>query len=301
VTPSGAQHELVGGGYRAVVVEVGGGLRTLTRDGVDLVDGYAEDEMCVGGCGQVLMPWANRIADGRYAFGGREHRLALTEPARHNAIHGLVRWVPWTRAEGGPDFVVLTHELFPCPGYPWRLSSRTRWSVSDRGLRAEHVVTNRSDQEAPFGFGVHPYLVIPGVAVDDLELHVPAATRLAVDERLLPIGEVPVGEFDFRGPSRLGRRQLDTAFGDLVRRPDGTVAASIRAPDGRAVELRADAGTRWWQVFTGDALTGARHRRSVAIEPMTSPPDAFRSGRDRLALAPGASWSGWWEISASSA
>ena len=47
----------------------------------------------------MLAPWPNRIRDGRYTFGGADHQLALTEPARHNAIHGLVNWVPWQLVE----------------------------------------------------------------------------------------------------------------------------------------------------------------------------------------------------------
>src|SRR5262249_4223978 len=50
------------------------------------------------------------------------------------------------------------------------------------------------------------------------------------------------------------------------------------------------------QVFTGDALHGERHRRSVAVEPMTCPPDAFRSGRDVVSIEPGETWHGSWGI-----
>jgi aldose 1-epimerase len=49
-------------------------------------------------------------------------------------------------------------------------------------------------------------------------------------------------------------------------------------------------------VFTGDSLHGERHRRSVAIEPMTCPPDAFRSGRDMVVIKPGDTWRGAWGI-----
>jgi aldose 1-epimerase len=66
--------------------------------------------------------------------------------------------------------------------------------------------------------------------------------------------------------------------------------------DGKVARVWADASFHWWQVFTGDALTGDRHRRSVAIEPMTCPPDAFRSGRDLIVLEPGQAWQGSWGI-----
>jgi aldose 1-epimerase len=242
------------------------------------------------------MPWPNRIGDGRYRFRDQQHQLPLDEPSRGTAIHGLVRWAPWTRLGGGADHVELGCELFPTPGYPWHLRLRTRWSVGPGGLRAEHRAENVGREAAPFGFGVHPYLVVPGVPVDDLVLHLPARVQVRVDERLLPLGDAPAGDLDFTEPRRIGDRKMDTAFGDLVRRPDGTVAASIRGPSGAGVELRADPGTKWWQVYTSDTLPTPRFRRAIAIEPMTCPPDAFRTGRDVIVLEPGASWSGWWEI-----
>ena len=51
--------------------------------------------MCPGGAGQILAPWPNRIRDGRYTFDGEPIPAVLTEPARHNAIHGLVNWARW--------------------------------------------------------------------------------------------------------------------------------------------------------------------------------------------------------------
>ena len=56
----------------------------------------------------------------------------------------------------------------------------------------------------------------------------------------------------------------------------------------------------WLQVFTGDALPEPLRRTSgVAVEPMTCPPDAFRSGQDLIVLAPGQEFEGLWGISAS--
>ena len=91
--PSGQQFVLTFGDQRAIVTEVGAGLRTYTVADRDVIDGYAEDEMSSVGRGQLLLPWPNRIEDGQYEFAGRVHQTPLTEPARHNALHGLTRWV----------------------------------------------------------------------------------------------------------------------------------------------------------------------------------------------------------------
>ncbi|HEY0646126.1 MAG TPA: aldose epimerase, partial [Nocardioides sp.] len=96
VFPSGDQYDIAAAGYSAVVTESGAALRCLSHDGRDLVHGFAETEMSGGDRGQLLMPWPNRIRDGRYSFGGRDLQLGLSDPARGNASHGLARWAAWT-------------------------------------------------------------------------------------------------------------------------------------------------------------------------------------------------------------
>ncbi|MCW3839926.1 aldose 1-epimerase family protein [Micromonospora yasonensis] len=297
-SPSGAQWTIAADGHEAVVVEVGGGLRTYRHDGVDHLDGYEADELCPGSAGQVLAPWPNRIRDGAYTFGERSLQLDLSEPARHNALHGLVNWVAWHLIEQSPESVTIGYDLPPRPGYPWSLRLRTRWTVGADGLRAEHEVTNLSGEPAPFGFSVHPYLRLAGVGVDEVSLRVPGRTRVLVDGRLLPVAatEVAGTEYDFTEPRAIGAAVLDVAFGDVVRDADGGSSVTLAGPGGAAVHVWADREFGWWQVFTGDTLSGERRRRSVAVEPMTCPADAFRSGKGLITLAPGETWRGAWGI-----
>lgn len=281
------------------MVEVGGGLRAYRANGIDHLDGYDESELCPGGAGQVLAPWPNRIRDGRYVFAGTAHQLPLTEAASFTALHGLVNWTPWRLEAHEADVVVVACDLPAQPGYPWTLSLRSRWEVGSAGLRAWHEVVNHGPSPCPFGLAVHPYLRLPGVYVDDVVIRVPGRRRLLVDGRLLPIGATKVegSEYDFTTPRRIGAAVLDMTFGELDRDADGSSRVDLSAPDGSpTATVWADAAFRWWQVFTGDTLPGDRRRRSVAVEPMTCPPDAFRSGRDVIVLAPGETWQGEWGI-----
>jgi len=296
---SGTQWSIEADGHRAVVVEVGGVLREYAAGDRGILDGFGTDELSPGSAGQVLAPWPNRIRDGRFTFEGTAYQLPLTEPARHNAIHGLANWVRWRLAEQTPDAVTLEYDIPPQVGYPWSVALRTRWSVSADGLRCDQEATNTGDGNAPFGYSVHPYLRLPDVAVDDILLRVPGKVRVLTDARLLPIGAVKVAgtEYDFTEPRRIGDAVLDTTFGDLDHEPDGGSSVTIAAPDGsRRVTVWADRNFHWWQIFTGDTLHGERHRRSVAIEPMTCPPDAFRSGRDVVTLVPGQTWRASWGV-----
>ncbi len=301
---SGLQWAIEAEGHRAVIAEVGGVLRHYSTDEAEVLDGFGPDEISPASAGQILAPWPNRIRDGHYTFEDTAYQLALTEPARHNAIHGLTNWSRWRLVDQASDAVTVEFDLPPQVGYPWSLTLRTRWSLSADGLRSDQEVVNNSDRNAPWGFSVHPYLRVPGVAVDDIVLQVPGRSRILADARLLPIGAVKVAgtEYDYTEPRRIGDAVLDTTFGDLEYAADGGSAVTIAAPGGgRSVTVWADGNFRWWQVFSGDTLHGERFRRSVAIEPMTCPPDAFRSGRDLLVLEPGRSWRASWGVRPSAA
>ena len=59
--------------------------------------------------------------------------------------------------------------------------------------------------------------------------------------------------------------------------------------------LWVDAAYPYLMVFTGDPVPDV-NRRALAVEPMSCPPDAFRSGEALVQLQPGESWSGSWGI-----
>jgi aldose 1-epimerase len=142
IAPSGEQIELAADGQRAVVVEVGGGIRSYSSDGRELLDGYRADAMCTSGRGQVLIPWPNRLQDGSYKFEGLRHQLGLSEPERRNAIHGLVRWSAWRVAGRESDSVAMEYVLHPQPGYPFKLELRINYALSSSGLSVRTTATN---------------------------------------------------------------------------------------------------------------------------------------------------------------
>ena len=74
IAPSGEQITILAKDQQAVVVAVGGGLRSYSVGGRELLDGYSANEMSSSGRGQVLIPWPNRLQDGSYEFNGRHHR-----------------------------------------------------------------------------------------------------------------------------------------------------------------------------------------------------------------------------------
>ncbi len=288
VAPTGEQYDIAAAGYQAVVTEAGATLRVLEHDGRPLLDGFEVTERPSGGRGQLLAPWVNRIRDGRYVFEGQTLQLALSEPSRLNASHGLVRYAPWTVEEHTEQSVTLLCKVMAQTGYPWSLDLRVSYDLSADGLTVTHWVANLTDQPAPYAVGAHPYLTIDNGLIDGLELVLPAATRLLTDpDRKLPTGTEPVEgtDYDFRLTRPIGATVFDHAFTDLVRDRHGRTTVELLDPaSGHGVALWVDDAHRWLQVYSGEE-TPATARHSLAVEPMTSPPDAFNSGTDLVVLA----------------
>jgi aldose 1-epimerase len=297
-SPSGQQVEISAGDQRATIVEVGGGIRTYHRGEWAVLDGYEHDHMCDGGRGQPLLPWPNRLADGRYSFGGDSYQLPIDEVALGNSIHGLTRWASWTATEVAPDQVTMALTLHPRPGYPFELELRMTYALSQDGLSVRTRATNVGVRPLPFGAGYHPYVAV-GPLVDDAELRVPARYTLATDERQLPTGEkvaVDGGALDFRSARRIGALKLDTCFTGFERDADGLGTVEVRGTNGRGLSVWFERSYEWLMVFTGDTLAPARRRQGLALEPMTCPANAFRSGVGLLTLAPGATFDARWGI-----
>src|SRR5687768_5760993 len=220
VLPSGDQWAIHAGEYSGIVVSVGGGLRGLSYAGREVVIGYPEDQPANAGIGQHLMPWPNRITDGKYTFQGVDQQLYLTEPPRSNAIHGLTRWANWERVDDGTDesFVELANRLHGQPGYPHQLDLTLTYQLDPTtGLTITARATNIGAGDAPFGYGSHPYLTV-GRQIDECELEFTAESRLEVTpDKLTPIGLTPVAgsQYDFKQTRKLGDLEIDNAFTGL--------------------------------------------------------------------------------------
>jgi len=301
VPPTGEQFRISHGPQEAVVTEVGAGLRSYTVDGVPVLFGYDETQECHAGRGQHLLPWPNRVADGRYTFDGVVQQLPLSEPERHNAIHGLTRWTPWRVVDHGEASVTHELRLFPQTGWPATLDLTVAHALDEEGLAVTVTATNVGAAAAPFGYACHPYLTVGEARVDEVELTVPAQNYLDVDDRLLPVAVEPVAgsDYDCRAGAALGARVFDTAFTGMSRGEDDRWWVRLRRGE-RETALWADASCGWVQVFTGDTLGGAARRASgIAVEPMTCGPNAFNEGPTRagtIVLTPGESVSVRWGI-----
>lgn len=233
--PTGQQWTISRGGDVLTVVEVGGGLRSWSRGGVDVVAGYPADATVVAGRGQQLIPWPNRVADGRWSFDGVDHQLPLTEPKLHNASHGLVRWASWGLGDLGEHHVTLTHRLHPQPGWDWVLDLATTYTLTEAGLEVTTSAVNRSSTRAPYGYGAHPYLHVGDT---------PSTTSRSPCPARASSRSLPTGSCRSR-PTGSTARPTTSGVGACSVRPTSTPPSPTSRAVGTAVGRRGSTGSRW--------------------------------------------------------
>ncbi|HEY8702108.1 MAG TPA: aldose 1-epimerase family protein [Arthrobacter sp.] len=294
------EHSIAFGPYSAIVTERGGALRELRYQGRDLVVSFGPHGAIPDYRGVICAPWPNRLADGRYAYGGQEFHADINEPERGAALHGFVTGVMWRLLGRSGHSVTLGSRVEAGRAYPSGLEVAVTYSLSADGLRGEVRTVNTGRETAPYGICPHPYLVAGPSPLDEWTLELPAGEFMAVSaDRLLPeaMHGVQGHEFDYRIARPLGPVRIDHAFTGILRDEDGLAAVRVLDPLGTGVELEWDGSWPWVQVHTADKPTG-KDRLGLAVEPMTCPPDAFNSGTDLIHLRPGESHEAGWTIRA---
>jgi len=274
---------------------------SLTHDGEELLGhrgGLARYEATGSTMGiPLLHPWANRLADLSYAAGGKAVQIDPDSPQIRTdphglPIHGVVNASPYWELLGAHaddtsarlaarlDFGAHPELL---EAFPYSHEIRIDATLRGATLTIRTTVTAGAEDVVPLSYGYHPYFVLPGVPRADWHVEIPLRKRLALDDRMIPTGEVEDVE-PFSGP--LGDRSFDDGYAEAG---DGTRFAL--AGGGRRIELELVGGYRFAQVYAPGS------EELISFEAMTAPTNALVSGRDLPLLAPGEQRSATFAIS----
>lgn len=299
---AGAQYELAmnNGGHtvRAVIAQAGAAIRQLSVDGVEITAGVDDRAPVPFFSGAVLVPWPNRVRDGRWVQDGRTHQLYVNDARYRSALHGLVYDTPHQMVAQSDSAITLGAQVVPQRGYPFQLHTEVAYQLVADGLTATHTVRNLGSDHAPVAIGAHPFLAIGDVPAEALTLTVNGSHHVDVDDRLIPIGHTAVAgtEWDLRGGRVIADLDLDDAW-SVLPTAEGDSVHTLCSPDGRTVSLWADESFGFVHVFITRAFPRAqRFVTAVALEPMTAPADAFNSGVGLRWLAPDETLSASWGI-----
>ncbi|KAA5838343.1 aldose 1-epimerase family protein [Saccharopolyspora hirsuta] len=296
-TAVGRLYEIRSGRQRAVIAGVSATLLSWQVDGRELLLTHGPDEVGEGYRGKTILPWPNRIDHGRYTFDGQELQVPINEPERDAALHGLMSFVEWQPVAHRADRVELEYLLPPTYGYPFQLAFRIEFAVDGTGVRSTLTAKNVGRTAAPFGTANHTYLAAGADRIDGIVLELPASTHYLVDDRLIPTGKASVEgtQYDYRRARPIGATEMDTAFTDLTRGPDGDAVVRFARPDGITAELWVDRTHGYLQVYTDDSPSTDRPtRQGITVEPMTCAPNAFVTGDGLITLRPGETHRGSW-------
>jgi aldose 1-epimerase len=283
---------------RAVIAGAGAAIRHLSIDGVRLIPEFDDSAGVPFFSGQVLVPWPNRVRDGRWTYVGRTLQLDISDPVHHTALHGLLGDTTHRVVRRSASSITLGAPITRSPGYPFDLDTTVTYDLAVDGLVTTHRVRNVGSDAAPVAIGAHPFLTISETPTDDLILVVDGTHHIDVDDRLLPVGATAVAgtEWDLREGRAIVDLDLDDCWA-VRAAPDGASVHTLRAADGRTVSLWADGHFGFVHAFiTREFPAVAGPTTAVALEPMTACADALNSGIGMRWLQPGESLCATWAI-----
>lgn len=264
------------GDWRAQIVPQGGLLGALDHGGAAVLR-----RMEAGAVSPLeaacfpMVPWCNRIADGRFRWGNAAVLLARNFMPERHAIHGHGWQSEWTMAELGHDVCVMVHSHEGAvPDWPWAYVAEQTIRLSDAGCAVTLSLTNHSERLMPAGIGLHPYLRRrPGTRVA-----FQSGQIMAVGADMIPTGgHLPPSHFaDF---SAEGGAALPEAGPVIDHCYTGWQGAALVSDDCGIITLEAEGAVHLH-------LYAPRDPSILCLEPVNHLPDAANTGGMPL-IAPG--------------
>ncbi|MFD2207048.1 aldose 1-epimerase [Kiloniella antarctica] len=110
-----------------------------------------------------LIPYSNRIKEGRFSFEGKQYQLPLNFGKHPHSIHGVGWQENWQLIEHEANHIIM--ELYH-PGTTWPFPFKARQIIKLNGadLYNEIQLTNLASKSMPAGLGMHPYFPRHGKA-----------------------------------------------------------------------------------------------------------------------------------------
>jgi aldose 1-epimerase len=248
--------------------------------------------------GVVMAPWSSRLEGGKYELpDGRSLQVPINEPARNNALHGLVYNQAFEIKRSTDAAVELMLEIRESEGYPFHLKLAVSYELEQGELFVSFAVRNLGTEKAPFGIGFHPYLSTSW-AKGPVLIQSAARSVLTLNENMVATGQIPTASTpeDLSVGRQVIAAGIDDDYTDLEFRK-GIATTKLLTEAGTGVEVWQEDIFKHSVIYTTDSFeTEAGAITAVAIEPSTSEVNAFNSKQDLIWLEPNQTRSGSWGI-----
>jgi len=227
-----------------------------------------------------LSPFVCRMDAGKYEWNEDYYQIEKWFLGNH-AIHGIVYDADYriqsTRADGNSACVELFY-AYPGyeKGYPFPYLIQLMWKLEkDNKLTITTTITNASPQAIPISDGWHPYFNL-GDSVDDYTLQFDSKKQIEFNSELIPNGQL-INETRFFNGSSLKGIFLDNCF--LL---DSHIDSPKCILSNKNLQLliQPTINYPYLQIYTPD------DRKSIAIENLSSAPDAFNNKMGLQILEP---------------
>jgi aldose 1-epimerase len=244
---------------------------------VNVIDGFtspadAKENITQGFKSAKLSPFVCRMNKGEYVFNDITYKINkfyLGDEAIHGLIYNATFTIKKHEANNEKAFVHLSLEYNnKNEGFPFSYMIEVVYMLTaNNSLSIQTNVTNTSNSDIPLSDGWHPYFKL-GETVNDLQVQLNSDSILEFDSRLLPSGKTIL--FDkFEKMNAFENTELDNCF--VLK--DHKSPSCIVKDDNSGIELRITANSSYpyLQVYTPP------HRKSIAIENLSSAPDSFNN------------------------
>jgi aldose 1-epimerase len=194
-----------------------------------------------------LVPFCNRIRDGRASFEGREIQMPPNHPGEDapHPLHGIGWLCPWQVRSASASQAELALVVEASAAWPWRFSCTQKFSLDGSALAVEMTITNEDSGAMPAGIGHHPYFPHhPGTVLTS-----PAEAMWIGDAEVMPVRLESNTVVDrLRSGVRLSELDLDNNFVGWKRSTRVDWPADLHGP-ARALTMRADAPLDYFVLY----------------------------------------------------
>jgi len=284
-------------GSSAIISPIGAALLSLNLAGNQVIEKLATDRPELY-AGVVMAPWSGRVAGGAWVHpDGRNFQLPINEPARNNALHGLVFDKEFVVARSTESSLELSIEITESEGYPFQLKLAIAYELDGGELICSFAVKNLSTEKAPFGLGFHPYFSTKWLG-DEVPITNSAKTVYELDQNLIDTGtQKTAGSTKDLSVGKLAvGASLDDDFTDLDF-VAGVSRTTLSNSAGSGIEIWQEDVFRHNVIYTTDAYEAENGTvTAVAIEPCISAVNVLNTHSDLLWIQPNQTQSGSWGI-----